>query len=626
MSSLSGQPGFNLAGLSCSFLNRASSRGPNDPHLSNRPPLDAFETLDRGNGTESTSRRDTEEGPHPDSNDDLPSLRRRKSETFRAQYINTKEIRICVGTWNVGGKFPSGDLDIDDWIDMNEPADIYVLGFQEIVPLNAGNIFGAEDSRPVPKWENIICDILNRIRPACTKIKSYSDPSSPSKFKAFDDVPTIEEDIILESDSDIGEEIHTLDEEPNGVDEANNGAKLDRPVVEHDLLRQYYSPKRLDRLNCLRMEDCGEIAKALMSKVRSGFGQGRKLNRMLMKTERIGFKWPEPPLNLLSRRVSGRPKALKRTNIKRLEAIKFVQPDSTCKSINDNIASEIAVLEEVNLVSLISRKRRSSYVKIVSKQKVGIFLTIWVRRSLRRHIYNLKVSTVGVGVLGYIGNKGSVSVSMSIYQTLFCFICTHLTAGEKQGDELKRNADVHDILRRTLFHSYSTLGLPRGIHDHERIIWLGDLNYRINLSYDETCDLISNKKWSELIKRDQLVQELQKGGTFEGWSEGVLDFAPTYKYEVNSEKYYGEDPKIGRRTPSWCDRILSYGKGLRQQSYGRTELKISDHRPVTATYMAEVEVFDSRRLQRALTYTDAEIENEGDAAEGTQRLMSKPVR
>ncbi|KAH1064783.1 hypothetical protein J1N35_029770 [Gossypium stocksii] len=558
--------------------------------------------------------------------DDLPSLRRRKSETFRAQYINTKEIRICVGTWNVGGKVPSDDLDIDDWIDMNEPADIYVLGFQEIVPLNAGNIFGAEDSRPVPKWENIIRDILNRIRPAFTKKKSYSDPSSPSKFKAFDDVPTIEEDIILESDSDIGEEIHTLGEEPNGVDEANNGAKLDRPVVEHDLLRQYYSPKRLYRLNCLRMEDCGENAKALMSKVRSEFGQGRKLNRMLMKTERIGFKWPEPPLNLLCRRVSGRPKALKRTNIKRLEAIKFVQPDSTCKSMNDNIASEIAVLEEVNLVSLINRKRRSSYVRIVSKQKVGIFLTIWVRRSLRRHIYNLKVSTVGVGVLGYIGNKGSVSVSMSIYQTLFCFICTHLTAGEKQGDELKRNADVHDILRRTLFHSYSTFGLPRGIHDHERIIWLGDLNYRINLSYDETCDLISKKKWSELIERDQLVQELQKGGTFEGWSEGVLDFAPTYKYEVNSEKYYGEDPKIGRRTPSWCDRILSYGKGMRQQSYGRTELKISDHRPVTATYMAEVEVFDSRRLQRALTYTDAEIENEGDAAEGTQRLMSRPVR
>lgn len=36
--------------------------------------------------------------------------------------------RICVGTWNVGGKLPPDDLDIDDWLDINEPADIYVLG------------------------------------------------------------------------------------------------------------------------------------------------------------------------------------------------------------------------------------------------------------------------------------------------------------------------------------------------------------------------------------------------------------------------------------------------------------------------------------------------------------------
>lgn len=43
--------------------------------------------------------------------------------------------------------------------------------------------------------------------------------------------------------------------------------------------------------------------------------------------------------------------------------------------------------------------------------------------------------------------------------------------------------------------------------------------------------------------------------------------------------------------------------------YRRIELKLSDHRPVTATYMAEVEVFSPRKLQRALTFTDAEIEN-----------------
>ncbi|XVF29868.1 hypothetical protein REPUB_Repub16aG0007600 [Reevesia pubescens] len=603
-------------------------------------------------GRGSRLRGDREEEPQPDPNDGLPRLRRRrrKSETFRAQYINTKEIRIRVGTWNVGGKVPPDDLDIDDWIGINEPADMYVLGLQEIVPLNAGNIFGAEDGRPVPKWENIIRETLNRIRPAATKVKCYSDPASPSKFKPSDDVPNLEEEMILESDSDIGEEIYPLEEEPTGFDEVNNsagntsvfsnsgvedcndGTKLD-VSVEQDLQRQYSSPKRLERLNCLQTEDCAENVDAPVSqqngkftrmvsgieknrkliKMLSGIEQNGKLTRMLSGTEKIGLSWPEPPLNLISQNVLDRPSSFK--SIKSFRATKSFQTYSSFKSMND-MASEIALLAELDLESLLKRKRRSSYVRIVSKQMVGIFLTIWVRRSLRRHIQNLKVSNVGVGVMGYIGNKGSISVSMSIYQTLFCFICTHLTSGEKDGDELKRNADVHEILRRTHFHSVSAIGLPRSIHDHEKIIWLGDLNYRINLSYEKARDLISKREWSKLVERDQLVRELRKGRTFDGWSEGALSFAPTYKYELNSEKYCGEDPKVGRRTPAWCDRILSYGKGMRQLLYRRTELKLSDHRPVTATYMAEVEIFSARKLQRALTYTDAEIENEEAAAEG----------
>lgn len=67
-----------------------------------------------------------------------------------------------------------------------------------------------------------------------------------------------------------------------------------------------------------------------------------------------------------------------------------------------------------------------------------------------------------------------------------------------------------------------------------------------------------------------------------------------------------------------CDRILSYGKGMRQLSYRRTELQLSDHRPVSAIYMVEVEEFCPRKLQRALTYTDAEIENEEVVAEDIQ--------
>ncbi|KAJ6736000.1 TYPE IV INOSITOL POLYPHOSPHATE 5-PHOSPHATASE 3 [Salix viminalis] len=407
-----------------------------------------------------------------------------------------------------------------------------------------------------------------------------------------EDVPTIEEEILIESDSDIGEEIHPLDEELNSFDELNDTSitddlnrssgvpdgtgseKLGEPV-EWDLQKQFSSPKKLGRLNCLRTEDSVGDVEALTSP--------RKLTKILSGSERIGLSWPRAPFKL---------------------AI------SACFATNKFLQTRVALFAELDFEALLKRKRRPSYVRIVSKQMVGSFLTIWVRRSLRKHIQNIKVSTVGVGVMGYIGNKGSISASMSIYQTSFCFVSTHLTSGEKDGDERKRNADVHEIHRRTQFRPLSSVGLPKNIYDHERIIWLGDLNYRINLSYDKTHELISRKDWSQLVERDQLVRELRKGRAFDGWSEGTLNFAPTYKYEMNSEKYYGEDPKAGRRTPAWCDRILSHGKGMRLLNYRRTELKLSDHRPVTATFMAEVEVFSPRKLQKALTLTDAEIENE----------------
>ncbi|KAK9943731.1 hypothetical protein M0R45_009331 [Rubus argutus] len=569
-----------------------------------------------------------EDEPEVDDPDDaLPKLRRRrKSETFRAQYINTKELRICAGTWNVGGQIPPDDLDIDGWLDINDPADIYVIGLQEIVPLNAGNIFGAEDSRPVSKWENIIRETLDRFRPAANKVKSFSDPPSPSKYKPSDDVPYVEEEILDESDSDIGNEVHPLDEEPKdfGVSKVTSVTSeivnVDAPVSDftystkpgmpigqdlQDLQRQHSSPKRLDRLYCLRTDD-----RSLYEET-SDVQHDGKLTEMLSASERIGLSWPERPLNLLSQHLLERRNSFR--PMKSFKSSKSFRTYNSFKSVANDMAPELALLSEIDLESLMKRERKSSYVRIVSKQMVGIFLTVWVRRSLRKHIQNLKVSTVGVGVMGYIGNKGSVSVSMSIYQTLFCFVCTHLTAGEKECDELKRNADVHEILRRTHFHSFSGIGLPKSIHDHERIIWLGDLNYRINLSYEKTRELVSKKEWSKLAEKDQLTRQFRKGRAFDGWSEGLLNFPPTYKYEMNSDKYCGEDPKAGRRTPAWCDRILSYGRGMRLLHYRRTELKFSDHRPVTATYMAEVEVFSPRKLQRALTFTDAEIENEDGA-------------
>lgn len=48
---------------------------------------------------------------------------------------------------------------------------------------------------------------------------------------------------------------------------------------------------------------------------------------------------------------------------------------------------------------------------------------------------------------------------------------------------------------------------------------------------------------------------------------------------------------------------------MRLISYRSTDLRLSDHRPVSASYMVEVEVFSPKRLQKALLFTDAEIEH-----------------
>ncbi|GAA0139694.1 phosphatase [Lithospermum erythrorhizon] len=571
---------------------------------------------------ESRFKNEKPDGAPPILDETLPRRRRRNSETFRAQYINNKEIRVCAATWNVAGKLPPDDLDIDGWLDIDDPADIYVIGLQEIIPLNAGNIFGAEDNRPVSKWENIIRESLNKVPPT-TKYKSYSDPPSPSRFKPSDDAPDIEDEILLGSDSEGEEEIYPINDNGESICFEDVGfesgaGKYGLPIIDEyvstddkitavakEIKRQLSSSKRLERLNCLKTDECEADDED------SNHMLNRKLTKTFSGTERVGLSWPERPLDLLPHHKLERPNSFK--SVKSLNATKSFRTYNSFKSCmndEDRNLSDIALLGELDLETIINRRRKSAYVRIVSKQMVGIFLTVWVRRSLRRHIQHLRVSCVGVGAMGYIGNKGSISVSMSVYQTLFCLVCTHLTSGEKDTEFAKRNADVHEIHRRTQFNSPSAAGLPKRIYDHERIIWLGDLNYRINLPYEKTRELMSNKDWPKLVEGDQLIKELKKGRAFDGWSEGKLDFAPTYKYEVNSQTYIHPEAKAARRNPAWCDRILSFGKGMRLLRYRRTELLFSDHRPVTATYVVEVEEFSPRRLQRALTFTDAEVEDE----------------
>ncbi|XP_031249903.1 type I inositol polyphosphate 5-phosphatase 5 isoform X2 [Pistacia vera] len=432
-----------------------------------------------------------------------------------APAIEIQKLRIFVATWNVGGTTPTQGLNLEDFLQVEGCSDIYVCGFQEIVPLSAGNVLVVEDNEPAAKWLALIYHALNK--PCNDSIYSSSDTSPGSRLQKSNN---------------------------------NNNSK------------EVKSPSSLN------------------------FFQ-------------------KPNLKLLSRNLRADSALLKACNCplesraREWRRIRKISDRTMCKLDTDclkphshgSIEELLSVVELPDDSSHCSSPSEMSYCLVASKQMVGIFLSIWVRKDLVPHIGHLRFSSVGRGIMGCFGNKGCTSISMTVHNTSFCFVCSHLASGEKEGDELKRNADVAEILKSTQFHKICKSPnpiAPERIIDHDRVIWLGDLNYRVSLSYEETRVLLEDNDWDSLLEKDQLNKEREAGRTFSGFSEGRIFFAPTYKYSHNSDNYAGETVKSKkkRRTPAW---ILWRGNGIEQLSYIRGESRFSDHRPVCAVFSVEVE-------------------------------------
>ncbi|KAK1282910.1 Type I inositol 1,4,5-trisphosphate 5-phosphatase CVP2 [Acorus calamus] len=439
-------------------------------------------------------------------------IRRGKIDLDVAQVTDVQQYRIFTATWNVGGKSPPSHLNLEDWLHVSPPADIYVLGFQEIVPLNAGNVLGTEDNGPARKWLALIRKTLNNLPGTSGSNGGYGTPSP---------VP----DPIVELNADF------------------EGSMRQKAFFHR---RSFQNLSR-----SLRMDN-------------DGSGPQPSLDRRFSVCDRVMYG-------------GGRPSDFDPSNFR------WGGSDDEDNGCGDSPSTAYCSPMSYGASTCMGDRDRSSghsrYCLVASKQMVGIFLTVWVRSELRDDVRNMKVSCVGRGLMGYLGNK-------------------------KEGDEIRRNSDVMEILRKTRFPRVHGMGderSPETILEHDspihffhrffdsRIIWLGDLNYRIALSYRSAKALVEMHNWRALLEKDQLRIEQRRGCVFEGWNEGRIYFPPTYKYSNNSDRYAGDDlhPKEKRRTPAWCDRILWYGKGLNQLSYVRGESRFSDHRPVYSIFTAE---------------------------------------
>ncbi|KAG5437288.1 hypothetical protein PCANB_001081 [Pneumocystis canis] len=241
------------------------------------------------------------------------------------------------------------------------------------------------------------------------------------------------------------------------------------------------------------------------------------------------------------------------------------------------------------------------YEKVVSKQLVGILLLIYAHKAIFPSLTSIETSFVGCGIMGVMGNKGAVAVRLMIWDTVFCFVNSHLAAMRSQVQ--RRNQDFHVICRRLHFYKDDSRKskVLKSLFDCDHLIWCGDLNYRIDMSIFNAKEFSKKEEFNLLLEFDQLNVQRRLNHCFEDFIEGEINFPPTFKYKVGTSEF---DSSEKMRVPSWTDRILWKSKGISVKNY-RSYMNnvMSDHKPISTELDARIEVLfmnDYMKLRNSL--------------------------
>ena len=62
-----------------------------------------------------------------------------------------------------------------------------------------------------------------------------------------------------------------------------------------------------------------------------------------------------------------------------------------------------------------------------------MFLVVYIKKTLLQYVADVKKSTIPLGVLSMIGDKGAVMIQMTIFDKVWSFIGCHLASGPDLG-------------------------------------------------------------------------------------------------------------------------------------------------------------------------------------------------
>ncbi|XP_066056187.1 phosphatidylinositol 4,5-bisphosphate 5-phosphatase A isoform X2 [Chamaea fasciata] len=238
------------------------------------------------------------------------------------------------------------------------------------------------------------------------------------------------------------------------------------------------------------------------------------------------------------------------------------------------------------------------FILVSTVRMQGVILLVFAKYYHLPFLQDIQTDCTRTGLGGYWGNKGGVSVRLSVFGHMICFLNCHLPAHLEKTEQ--RKEDFATILHMQQFEGPAA----NGILDHDLVFWFGDLNFRI-----ESLDIcfvkyaIDSNVLSQLWEKDQLNIAKSTWPVLRGFQEGPLNFPPTFKFDVGTNKY---DSSAKKRKPAWTDRILwkikpprkGLGTDGHQPSQGvlsvsqlcycsHMEYTVSDHKPVAAIFAVQ---------------------------------------
>jgi hypothetical protein len=276
------------------------------------------------------------------------------------------------------------------------------------------------------------------------------------------------------------------------------------------------------------------------------------------------------------------------------------------------------------------------YTPLRSHTLQAIHLMLFVHNSIEPLITNVSSAAVACGVGNTLGNKGGVGISFRVANSRMLIVNSHLSAHQEKVDE--RNVQVWKILNElpallnmeeekmvdgsgvakssdekvnndtdsndkgnvvqknnvsdskeieaTTTDITSFPGVDKIEKYHDCLVFMGDMNYRINGNRRVIDKLLDANMHEVLMSNDQLNGSFAHNKLPSFLVESPVHFRPTYKFNKDSDVY---DTSAKKRIPSWTDRVLYTKDNLTCLTYNSVpDIRISDHRPVYASFLARI--------------------------------------